>query len=37
MSQELLEEKKKNEDMLGILTQLESVVEVGKQEIETLR
>lgn len=37
VSQELFEEKKKNEDMLGAITQLENVVEMGKQEIETLR
>ncbi|KAM9334761.1 uncharacterized protein golgb1 [Symphorus nematophorus] len=37
VSQELFEEKKKNEDMLGAIMQLESVVEMGKQEIETLR
>ncbi|KAI3366692.1 hypothetical protein L3Q82_009365, partial [Scortum barcoo] len=37
VSQELFEEKKKNEDMLGVITQLENVVEMGKQEIETLR
>ncbi|KAF3705212.1 Golgin subfamily B member 1 372 kDa Golgi complex-associated protein [Channa argus] len=37
ISQELFEEKKKNEDMLGVITQLESVVETGKQEVETLR
>lgn len=32
-----MEEKKKSEDMLGVIVQLESVVEMGKQEIETLR
>lgn len=37
VSQELFDEKKKNEDMLGAITQLENVVEMGKQEIETLR
>ncbi|XP_072233220.1 uncharacterized protein golgb1 isoform X2 [Leuresthes tenuis] len=37
VSQELFEEKNKNEDMLGILTQLENMVEMGKQEMETLR
>uniref|UniRef100_UPI0037E76D4B golgin subfamily B member 1 n=1 Tax=Semicossyphus pulcher TaxID=241346 RepID=UPI0037E76D4B len=37
VSQELFEEKKKNEDMLSVLMQLENVVEMGKQEIETLR
>ncbi|XP_017267076.1 golgin subfamily B member 1 isoform X2 [Kryptolebias marmoratus] len=37
VGQELFEEKKKSEDMLGVITQLEDVVEVGKQEIETLR
>lgn len=37
ISQELFEEKKKSEDMLAAVTQLENVVEMGKQEIETLR
>ncbi|XP_041832825.1 golgin subfamily B member 1 isoform X2 [Melanotaenia boesemani] len=37
VSQELFEEKKKNEDILVALTQLEDVVEMSKQEIETLR
>ncbi|KAM7367305.1 hypothetical protein PAMP_015218 [Pampus punctatissimus] len=37
VSQELFEEKNRNEDMLGVITQLENVVEIGKQEIETLR
>lgn len=37
VSQELFEEKKNNKDMLGVVTQLENVVEVSKQEIETLR
>ncbi|KAM8740307.1 uncharacterized protein golgb1 isoform 2-T2 [Acanthopagrus schlegelii] len=37
VSQELFEEKKKNEDILSVLMQLENVVEMGKQEIETLR
>lgn len=37
VSQELFEEKKKNEDMLSVIMQLENVVEMGKQEIETLR
>ncbi|XP_060885677.1 golgin subfamily B member 1 [Labrus mixtus] len=37
VSQELFEEKKKNEDMLSVLMQLENVVEMGKQEVETLR
>lgn len=37
VSQELFEEKKKNEDMLGVISQLENVVEVGEQEMETLR
>nr|XP_019947747.1 PREDICTED: golgin subfamily B member 1-like [Paralichthys olivaceus] len=37
ISQELFEEKTKNEDMLGVLTQLENMVETGKQEIESLR
>lgn len=37
ISQELFEEKNKNEDILGVIMQLENVVEIGKQEIETLR
>ncbi|KAM9327836.1 golgin subfamily B member 1 [Pholidichthys leucotaenia] len=37
VSQELFEEKKKNENMQSALAQLENVVEMGKQEIETLR
>ncbi|XP_040885710.1 golgin subfamily B member 1 isoform X2 [Toxotes jaculatrix] len=37
VSQDLFEEKKKNEDMLGAITELESVVQRDKQEIETLR
>lgn len=37
VSQELLEEKNNNKDMLAAITQLENVVEMGKQEIETLR
>ncbi|KAA8580274.1 hypothetical protein FQN60_005809 [Etheostoma spectabile] len=37
ISQELFEEKNKNEDILGVIMQLENVVEMGKQEIETLR
>ncbi|XP_070848210.1 golgin subfamily B member 1 isoform X2 [Chaetodon trifascialis] len=37
VSQELFEERKKNEDMLGVIMQQENVVEMGKQEIETLR
>ncbi|XP_054480228.1 golgin subfamily B member 1 [Anoplopoma fimbria] len=37
ISQELFEEKKKNEDMLGDLMQLENMVGMSKQEIETLR
>ncbi|XP_008281134.1 golgin subfamily B member 1 [Stegastes partitus] len=37
VSQELFEEKKKSDDMLGVITQLENVVEMGKHEIETLR
>uniref|UniRef100_A0A672G8W1 Golgin B1 n=1 Tax=Salarias fasciatus TaxID=181472 RepID=A0A672G8W1_SALFA len=35
--QELFEEKRRNEDVLGVVSQLESVVEMGKQENETLR
>ncbi|KAM9705682.1 golgin subfamily B member 1 isoform 2-T2 [Menidia menidia] len=37
VSQELFEEKSKTEKLLGVLTQLENVVEKGKREIETLR
>lgn len=37
VSQELSEEKKKNEDMLAIITQLEGVAQVTRQEIESLR
>ncbi|XP_061570798.1 golgin subfamily B member 1 [Cololabis saira] len=37
VSQELFEEKNKIEEMLAVMTQLETVVEMGKQEIETLR
>lgn len=37
VSQQLLEEKAKNGNMLATITQLESVVETGRQEIETLR
>lgn len=37
VSQELFEGKKKNNDMLALVMQLENVVDTGKQEIETLR
>lgn len=37
VSQELSEEKKKNEDMLAIITQLEGVAQGTRQEIESLR
>ncbi|XP_047431661.1 golgin subfamily B member 1 isoform X2 [Mugil cephalus] len=37
VSQELLEEKNNNKEMLAVITQLENVVEMGKQEVETLR
>lgn len=37
VSQELYEERKRNEDMLSIIMQLENVAEMGKQQIETLR
>lgn len=37
VSQELSEEKKNNHDMLAVIVQLESVVESGKREVETLR
>ncbi|XP_034019187.1 LOW QUALITY PROTEIN: golgin subfamily B member 1 [Thalassophryne amazonica] len=37
VTQQFFEEKKKNEEMLGAVTQLENAVEMGKREIETLR
>lgn len=37
VSQELLEEKKKNEDMLAVTMQLENVAQTTKQEMESLR
>lgn len=37
VSQELFEEKKKNDDVLAVVMQLENVVDTGKQEIEMLR
>ncbi|XP_070784761.1 golgin subfamily B member 1 [Enoplosus armatus] len=37
VSQELFEEKKQKEDMLSVIMQLENLVEMGKQEIDTLR
>ncbi|XP_023149051.2 golgin subfamily B member 1 isoform X2 [Amphiprion ocellaris] len=37
VSQELFEEKKRSEDMLGVIAQLENVATMGKHEIETLR
>lgn len=37
VSQELSEEKKKNEDMLAVITQLEGVAQSMRQEIESLR
>ncbi|XP_051804946.1 golgin subfamily B member 1 isoform X2 [Acanthochromis polyacanthus] len=37
VSQELFEEKKRSEDMLGVIAQLENVVTMGKHEVETLR
>ncbi|TNM91603.1 hypothetical protein fugu_019983 [Takifugu bimaculatus] len=37
VNQHLLEEKTKNGDMLAVITQLENVVETGRQEIEALR
>lgn len=37
VSEELFDEKKRNEEMLGVITQLESMVEMGKQEMESLR
>lgn len=37
VSQELLEEKKKNEDMLAVTMQLENVARTTKQEMESLR
>ncbi|XP_061920748.1 golgin subfamily B member 1 [Entelurus aequoreus] len=37
VSQELFEEKNKNQDMVGVIKQLENMAEVDKQEIEMLR
>lgn len=37
VSQELSEEKKKNEDMLTVIMQLEGVAQGTRQEIESLR
>lgn len=37
LSQQLSEEKTKNESMLEVITQLERSVETGRQELETLR
>lgn len=37
VSQELSEERKKNEDMLGVITQLEGVAQNTRQEMESLR
>lgn len=37
VGQELFEEKNKNEQMLEVLAQLESVMDMNKQEVETLR
>lgn len=37
VSQELLEEKRKNEDMLAVTMQLENMAQTTKQEIESLR
>lgn len=37
VSLELSEEKKKNEDMLAVITQLEGVAQGARQEIESLR
>nr|XP_057933047.1 golgin subfamily B member 1 isoform X2 [Doryrhamphus excisus] len=37
VSQELFEEKNKNQAMVGAITQLENMVQVDKQEIEMLR
>lgn len=37
VSQELLEEKRRNEDMLAVTVQLENVARTTKQEIESLR
>lgn len=37
VSQQLFEEKAKNENTLAIVAQLESVVAAGRQEMETLR
>lgn len=37
VSQELFEEKERNKDLLGVLAELENVVKMGKQEMDTLR
>uniref|UniRef100_UPI003AAD879A uncharacterized protein golgb1 n=1 Tax=Centroberyx gerrardi TaxID=166262 RepID=UPI003AAD879A len=37
VSQDLFEEKRKTEETLGVIKQLENMMEMGKQEIETLR
>uniref|UniRef100_A0A8C7WRI6 Golgin B1 n=1 Tax=Oryzias sinensis TaxID=183150 RepID=A0A8C7WRI6_9TELE len=37
VGQELFEEKKKNQQMLEVLAQLENVMDTNKQEVETLR
>lgn len=37
VSQELSEEKKRNEEMLAVITQLEGVAQGTRQEIESLR
>ncbi|XP_076015051.1 uncharacterized protein golgb1 [Genypterus blacodes] len=37
ITQELFEEKTKTGEMLGAIRQLENIVEMGKQEVETLR
>lgn len=37
VSQELSEEKKRNEEMLAVITQLEGVAQGTREEIESLR
>lgn len=37
VSQQLFEEKRQSQNMLAVITQLESVAETGRQEVETLR
>lgn len=37
VSQELFEEKERSKDLVGVIAELENVVKVGKQEIDSLR